>query len=166
MASLNRRVFLKVSAGAGASFVLGAYLTGCESATVAEPTPAPPAPTPAAAPTLAPSATALAAQPTLAPSPNVPSPTALAAEPTLAPATASFAPSVFLRIDNNNSVTITVARSEMGQGVRTSLPMIVAEELDADWSLVRVEQAMADDRYGRQNTYGSRSIISMWEILR
>jgi isoquinoline 1-oxidoreductase beta subunit len=44
--------------------------------------------------------------------------------------------------------------------------MIVAEELDADWSMVRVEQAAADDKYGRQNTFGSRSIISMWDILR
>jgi isoquinoline 1-oxidoreductase beta subunit len=75
-------------------------------------------------------------------------------------------PSVFLRIENNNLVTITISRSEMGQGVRTSFPMIVAEELDADWSLVRVEQAVADDKYGRQNTFGSRSIVSMWDILR
>src|SRR5262249_25643834 len=66
----------------------------------------------------------------------------------------------------NNIVTIIVSRSEMGQGVRTSLPMIVAEELDADWSMVRIEQAVADDKYGRQNTYGSRRIVSMWDILR
>jgi isoquinoline 1-oxidoreductase beta subunit len=88
------------------------------------------------------------------------------AEPTLIPATASFTPDVFLRIDDNEIVTVIVSRSEMGQGVRTSLPMIVAEELDADWSMVRVEQAPADDKYGGQNTFGSRSIISMWDTLR
>jgi isoquinoline 1-oxidoreductase beta subunit len=161
MASLSRRVFLKVSVGAGASFVLGAYLTGCENAAVSEPTPAPIAPTPAAEPTPAPVAPMLALQPTLARSAI-----AVAVEPTRLPATASFTPGVFLRIENNNIVTITVSRSEMGQGVRTSFPMIVAEELDADWSLVRVEQAVADDKYGRQNTFGSRSIVSMWDILR
>jgi isoquinoline 1-oxidoreductase subunit beta len=161
MASLSRRVFLKVSMGAGASFVLGAYLTGCENAAVGEPTSAPVAPTLAVEPTLAPSASAVAVEPTLAPSAS-----AVAVEPTLLPATASFRPGVFLRIENNNIVTITVSRSEMGQGVRTSFPMIVAEELDADWSMVRVEQAVADDKYGRQNTFGSRSIVSMWDILR
>jgi isoquinoline 1-oxidoreductase subunit beta len=172
MANLSRRVFLKASVGAGASFVLGAYLTGCENALVADPLPAPSSPALAANPTLA--ATALAAEPTRVPSaPTLAAePTlarsapALAVEPTLLPATASFTPGVFLRIENNNSVTITVARSEMGQGVRTSFPMIVVEELDADWSLVRVEQAVADDKYGRQNTFGSRSIVSMWDILR
>ena len=161
MASLSRRVFLKVSVGAGASFVLGAYLTGCENAAVSEPTPASVAPTAAAEPAPAPVAPTLAVEPTLARSAI-----AVAVEPTQLPATASFTPDVFLRIENNNIVTITVSRSEMGQGVRTSFPMIVAEELDADWSLVRVEQALADDKYGRQNTFGSRSIVSMWDILR
>src|SRR5690349_12325158 len=50
-------------------------------------------------------------------------------------------PNVFLKIGMDGIVTITVARSEMGQGVRTALPMIIAEELGADWSTVRVEQA-------------------------
>src|SRR5215212_10201074 len=154
VANLSRRVFLKASLGAGASFVLGAYLAGCEDAAVAEPTPAPAAT--ALPPT--PVVTTLAAEPTLAPT--------HAAEPTLAPGTASFTPGVFLRIENNDIVTIIVSRSEMGQGVRTSFPMIVAEELDADWSKVRIEQAVADDKYGRQNTFGSRSIVSMWDILR
>jgi isoquinoline 1-oxidoreductase subunit beta len=173
MANLNRRVFLKVSVGAGASFVLGASLTGCETATVTAPTPVPvdPSraaptlvrsdPTPAAVANPSPAAPTGAIAPTLAPSA-----TAVAAAPTPIPATASFTPSVFLRIENNNVVTIIVSRSEMGQGVRTSFPMIVAEELDADWSMVRVEQAIADDKYGRQNTFGSRSIISMWDMLR
>src|SRR5437016_13802454 len=54
---------------------------------------------------------------------------------------APFQPNVFLRIDPDGTVTITLARSDMGQGVRTALPMIVADELDADWSRVRVVQA-------------------------
>jgi len=116
--------------GAGASFVLGAYLSGCENAQVADPLPTPSAPAQAAEPTLAPSAPAVVVEPTLAPSaPAVvveptlaPSAPAVAVEPTLLPATASFTPGVFLRIENNNSVTITVARSEMGQGVRPRSP--------------------------------------------
>ncbi|WP_238533903.1 xanthine dehydrogenase family protein molybdopterin-binding subunit [Herbaspirillum lusitanum] len=56
-------------------------------------------------------------------------------------------------------VTIVAHRSEMGQGVRTSLPMVVADELDADWSRVRVVQAQGDqEKYGNQNTDGSRSM--------
>jgi len=71
----------------------------------------------------------------------------------------SFAPNVFLRIDPNGDVTIWVARSDMGQGVRTALPMIIAEELDADWSRVRVVQADAHpDKYGRMMTVGSTSV--------
>jgi CO/xanthine dehydrogenase Mo-binding subunit len=72
---------------------------------------------------------------------------------------APFAPNVFLRIDPGGDVTILVARSDMGQGVRTALPMIVADELDADWSRVRVEQADGHpDRYGRMMTVGSSSV--------
>jgi isoquinoline 1-oxidoreductase beta subunit len=63
-------------------------------------------------------------------------------------------------------VTITAHRSEMGQGIRTALAMIVAEELDADWSQVRVEQAQADRRYGSQDTHGSLSIIESYATLR
>jgi len=169
MANLSRRVFLKVSLGAGGSFVLGAYLSACDNTAVADPTPAPAATQRASVPTTGAPATALRA-PTAAPlaidATAAPAATAVTAAPTLAPATESFIPSVFVRIDNNNSVTITVSRSEMGQGVRTALPMIVAEELDADWSMVHIEQALADDVYGQQNTFGSRSIRSMWDILR
>ena len=64
------------------------------------------------------------------------------------------------------SVTVTVAKSEMGQGVLTSLPMIVAEELDADWSSVKFEQATADDKYGSMGTGGSRSVRGGWQTLR
>ncbi|MBE7474470.1 MAG: xanthine dehydrogenase family protein molybdopterin-binding subunit [Anaerolineae bacterium] len=78
----------------------------------------------------------------------------------------TFQPNVFLRIDPDNTVTITIPRSEMGQGVRTSLAMILAEELDADWSQVRVEQARAGHEYGDQTTGGSTSISSFWQPLR
>ena len=75
------------------------------------------------------------------------------------PGTAAFAPNVFLRIDPAGDVTIWVARSDMGQGVRTALPMIVADELDADWDRVRVVQADAHpDKYGRMMTVGSTSV--------
>jgi isoquinoline 1-oxidoreductase subunit beta len=77
-----------------------------------------------------------------------------------------FAPNAWLRIDRDGTITIVVARSEMGQGVRTSLPMILAEELDADWASVRVEQALADEKYGSQGTGGSTSVRTSWEKLR
>ena len=81
---------------------------------------------------------------------------------------APFAPNAFLRIDPNGDVTIWLGRSDMGQGVRTALPMIVAEELDADWSRVRVVQADAHpDKYGRMMTVGSTSVRGgAWMPLR
>jgi CO/xanthine dehydrogenase Mo-binding subunit len=81
---------------------------------------------------------------------------------------APFQPNAFLRIEPTGIVTITVARSDMGQGVRTALPMIVAEELDADWTMVRVAQADAHpDRYGRMMTVGSTSVRNgAWLPLR
>lgn len=67
-------------------------------------------------------------------------------------------PLLFVAIGEDGIVTIVVHRSEMGQGVRTGMPLIVADEMEADWSRVRITQAPADeDRYGNQNTDGSRS---------
>jgi isoquinoline 1-oxidoreductase beta subunit len=67
-------------------------------------------------------------------------------------------PLVFVSIAPNGVVTITCHRAEMGQGVRTGMPMIVADELEADWSRVRVAQAPGDElRFGNQDTDGSRS---------
>ena len=73
----------------------------------------------------------------------------------------------WVRIDPNGHVTLTLARSEMGQGVTASLPMILAEELDADWAAVRVEQAATrTDFYGDQGTGGSDSVHGSWLPLR
>src|SRR6267143_1431744 len=70
-----------------------------------------------------------------------------------------FNPAAFVSIDETGLVTIVAHRSEMGQGVRTALPMAVADELDADWARVRVMQAVGDEAtYGGQNTDGSRSL--------
>ncbi len=67
-------------------------------------------------------------------------------------------PHVFVAIDPSGTVTIIASRSEMGTGVRTSLPMVVADEMEADWSRVRVAQAPGDEKkYGNQDTDGSRS---------
>jgi len=63
-------------------------------------------------------------------------------------------------------VTVLVARSEMGQGVRTALPMLVAEELQVDWKDVHFEQAIPAPAYGDMSTGGSRSIVTSWEPLR
>ena len=60
---------------------------------------------------------------------------------------ASFAPNAFLRIGNDDSVTVLLAHSEMGQGIWTALPMLIAEELDADWSKIKVEHAPAAPAY-------------------
>jgi isoquinoline 1-oxidoreductase beta subunit len=75
-------------------------------------------------------------------------------------------PSVYLGIEPDGRVVIVAHRSEMGQGVRTSLPMIVADELDADWNRVSIEQAPGDPRYGRQDTDGSRSTRDFFVPLR
>src|SRR5580693_4598424 len=69
-----------------------------------------------------------------------------------------FSPNAYLRITPDNKVTIVVARSEMGQGVRTALPMILAEELEADWKQIEIEQAGASTLYGDQTTGGSASV--------
>ncbi|MFK3794174.1 molybdopterin cofactor-binding domain-containing protein [Pseudomonas piscis] len=76
-------------------------------------------------------------------------------------------PKVYVSIDADGSVTVTCNRSEMGQGVRTSLSMVVADELEADWALVKVRQAPGDEaRYGNQDTDGSRSMRHWYEPMR
>lgn len=79
----------------------------------------------------------------------------------------AFAPNAFLRISPDGTIVIYSKGPEIGQGVKTSFPMIVAEELDADWSRVKVEQAAINPAvYGRQSAGGSRSIPMGWEQLR
>jgi isoquinoline 1-oxidoreductase beta subunit len=63
-------------------------------------------------------------------------------------------------------VFIITHRSEMGTGIRTTLPLVAADELDADWSTVRIEQGLGDTKYGDQNTDGSRSIRDFYDAFR
>src|SRR5579864_4645121 len=77
-----------------------------------------------------------------------------------------FSPNAYLRITPDNKITIVVARSEMGQGVRTALPMILAEELEADWSEIAIEQAGASTLFGDQTTGGSASVRTTWDPMR
>jgi isoquinoline 1-oxidoreductase beta subunit len=78
----------------------------------------------------------------------------------------SFSPNAYVRITPDNKITIVVARSEMGQGVRTALPMILAEELEADWKQIEIEQAGASTLYGDQTTGGSASVRTTWDPMR
>jgi len=76
-------------------------------------------------------------------------------------------PLVFVAIGENGIVSIVCHRAEMGQGVRTGMPMIVADELEADWKRVRVVQAPGDEeRFGNQDTDGSRSTRHFFEPMR
>ena len=82
-----------------------------------------------------------------------------------------FSPSVWLRITPDNVIHAIINKSEMGQGVFTSLPMILVDELDADWNQIRVTVALAGDQYkdpiwGAQSTGGSSSIRHMFDPLR
>jgi isoquinoline 1-oxidoreductase beta subunit len=82
------------------------------------------------------------------------------------PARATFEPNGWIRIDSDDLVTLTVGKSEMGQGVRTALPMILAEELGADWSKVRLRQASPGPQFTRLGTGGSFSVSGSWPMLR
>ena len=87
-------------------------------------------------------------------------------------AAGSFEPNVWIRIDADSSVRIMLTMLEMGQGVMTSMPMLVAEELDFDWRKIKTEWAPADAKYGNPNfggqqlTAGSNSVRGMWKLLR
>ncbi|MEO8137650.1 MAG: molybdopterin cofactor-binding domain-containing protein, partial [Betaproteobacteria bacterium] len=88
-----------------------------------------------------------------------------------APVKAVYPPNAFIRIAPDNTVTIVVSKLEFGQGVLTSLPMLVAEELECDWTKVKSEHAPVAAVYnhpafGIQMTGGSQSVASSWEQLR
>ena len=75
-------------------------------------------------------------------------------------------PGVYLGIETDGTVIVVAHRSEMGTGIRTSLPMVVADELDADWKRVRIEQAIGDEKFGSQDTDGSQSIREFYDAMR
>jgi len=135
---LNRRDFLKVLGTAGVSLVIGVYLNGCDS--IPETTSA--------------SGT----------SENDATPGDVATSNDLPAGT--FEPDIYLKIDSNGILTVMAFRSEMGQGIRTALAMMIADELDLPWENVNIEQAPADPAFGDQVTGGSASISSSHAIVR
>ena len=79
---------------------------------------------------------------------------------------AAFHPNLFVGIQADGTVYIVAHRSEMGTVIRTSLPMVLADELDADWKRVKVDQGIGDQRYGDQNTDGSQSVRRFFTTMR
>ncbi len=78
----------------------------------------------------------------------------------------TFSPNLFIQIEKNGKITLIASRSEMGQGIRTSLASAIADELEADWKYIKVKQATGNDKYGNQNTDGSRSVRTMLAPMR
>ena len=79
----------------------------------------------------------------------------------------AFSPNVYLTINGDDSVVIVAHRQEMGTGIRTNLPLVIADELGADWSKVKIVQAVGDEpKYGDQNTDGSYSVRMFFEPMR
>ncbi len=77
-----------------------------------------------------------------------------------------FNPNLFVQLNSDGSLVLVASRSEMGNGVRTSLPSVIADEMEADWTRVSVKQAVGDKKYGDQNTDGSRSIRYLFMPMR
>ncbi len=75
-------------------------------------------------------------------------------------------PNVFVAIQSDDTISIVAARSEMGTGISTALPSVLADELDADWTKVRIHQGDSDKRYGDQDTDGSHSVRSFFDVMR
>lgn len=82
------------------------------------------------------------------------------------PAGPATFPTDYIQIDPDDRVSIWSAQPEMGEGTKTSLPMLIAEELDADWTKVRIDDAPLDRKYGGQGVGGSDAIRSDWDELR
>jgi len=77
-----------------------------------------------------------------------------------------FNPNLFIQLNSDGSLILIASRSEMGNGVRTSLTSVIADEMEADWNNVIVKQGTGDAKYGDQNTDGSRSIRYLYETMR
>jgi isoquinoline 1-oxidoreductase beta subunit len=86
--------------------------------------------------------------------------------PTSPVAAGPWSPDVFVSFDPDGTVHIISHRSEMGQGIRTGLPAVLADEMEADWARVVVEQATGDAKYGSQNTDGSWSVRGFMQRMR
>ncbi|MBL4850334.1 MAG: xanthine dehydrogenase family protein molybdopterin-binding subunit [Planctomycetes bacterium] len=84
----------------------------------------------------------------------------------LAQEATTFKPSLWVAIAIDGTVTIFAHRSEMGTGIRTCLPAVLADELEADLKRVKIEQALGDEAYGSQNTDGSRSVRDFFQTMR
>ena len=78
----------------------------------------------------------------------------------------TFAPNLFIQLKKDGKLILLCSRSEMGQGIRTSMTSAIADEMDADWSYVQVTQATGDKKFGNQNTDGSRSVRTILEPMR
>src|ERR1700740_201737 len=89
-----------------------------------------------------------------------------ALDPATSMSKAPLHPSVYVAVDTDGTAYIVAHRSEMGNGVRTALPRIVADEVDADWARGKVVQATGDEKYGDQDTDGSHSVVSFFVPLR
>jgi isoquinoline 1-oxidoreductase beta subunit len=149
---MTRREFIKVSSLATGGLLVSVYLAGCTSK---ENHPTTTTTSTSTSTTTSTSSTTSTTQPESTTTTTYPG------DPN-----ATIRPSIYVLIDGTGEVTITAFRSELGQGIRTAIAMIIAEELDADWARVKVIQAPADSDFGDQNTGGSLSVKDHYQILR